>query len=80
MALSSAEKYRIENGLSIDKLRTLIFDISDNIAMFLAPGEIKPNGLANDMACQLKPVPEIEDQNGRLNIRQTEHTRPYITM
>ena len=78
MALHAVEKYCLDNGLSVDKLRGLIFDISDNVAMFMAPSDIKPNGLLNDMASQPRLVLSIEDMNGNLRIRQTEHTGRYI--
>ena len=80
MALHTVEKYCAENGLSVDKLRGLIFDISDNVAMFMAPSEVKPNGLLNDMASQPRLVLAIEDMNGNLQIRQTEYTSKYIAI
>lgn len=80
MALRTVEQYCAENGLSIDKLNGLIFDISDNVAMFMAPSEIKPNGLLNDMACQPRLVLSIEDKNGSLLIHQTEHTAQYLAI
>ena len=80
MALRTVEKYCADHGLSVDKLRSLIFDISDNVAMFMAPSEIKPNGLLNDMASQPRLVLAIEDMNGDLHIRQTEYTSKYIAM
>lgn len=78
MALHSVEKYCTDHNLSVDKLRGLIFDVSDNVAMFMAPSEIKPNGLTADIATQPRLVLAIEDMNGNLHIRQTEHTSKYI--
>lgn len=78
MALRTVEKYCADNGLSLDKLRGLIFDISDNVAMFMAPSDIKPEGLLNDIASQPRLVLAIEDRDGKLNIRQTEHTAKYL--
>ena len=80
MAIHTVEKYCADNGLSVDKLRGLIFDISDNVAMFMAPSEIKPDGLLNDIASQPRPVLTIEDMNGNIHIRQTEYTSKYIAM
>lgn len=80
MALRTVEEYCANNGLSVDKLRGLIFDISDNVAMFMAPSEVKANGLLNDLTCQPRLVLAIEDMNGKLHIRQTEYTSKYIAM
>lgn len=78
MALHSVENYCHENNLSYDKLGKLIYDVSDNVAMFMAPSEIKPNGLTADIASQPRLVLAIEDNNGKLLIRQTEHTSRYL--
>lgn len=79
MALRMVEPYCTDNGLSIEKLRGMIFDISDNVAMFMAPSEIKPNGLLNDLETQPKLVLMIEDLNGNLHIGQTEYTTKYLS-
>ena len=78
MAMNSVKKYCIENNLSVDKLGGMIYDVSDNVAMFMAPSEIKANGLTADIASQPRLVLAIEDHNGTLRIRPTEHTFKYL--
>ena len=78
MAIHTVEKYCDDHNLSVEKLGKLIFDVSDNVAMFMAPSEVKPNGLLNDLTSQPRPVLEIEAIDGKLLIRQTEHTAKYI--
>ena len=78
MALQTVERYCNDHNLSVEKLGKLIFDISDNVAMFMAPSEIIPNGLLDDMTSQPRLVLKIEDADGKLVIKQTEHTAKYI--
>ena len=79
LALHTVEAYCAEHGLSMDKLKSLIFDISDNVAMFMAPSGIMPNGLVNDIETRPVLVLLIEDLDGVLEIKQTEHTAEYLT-
>lgn len=78
IALHAVSDYCAANGLSIDKLSKLIYDVYFETALFLAPTGVEPNGLLNDIATQPVPVLIIEGKDDDLNIRQTEYTSKYI--
>lgn len=78
IALHAVASYCHNNDLSVQKLSEQIYDVYDNIAIFAAPSEAEPDGLRNDMAARPLPVLIVENKNGELDIRQTEHTRKYL--
>ena len=80
LALSKAEQYCKENGLSFDKLSRQRFRLIYESAMFLQPSGVKPNGLVNDIETQPKPTLIIENKNGRLVVEETEYTRKYLAL
>ena len=78
ITLQAAHEYCQNNGLSEAKLRDQLLHFVDNAAIFAAPSNVKPDGLRNDIATQPLPVLIIENQDGTLVFRQTEHTRKYL--
>ena len=80
IALQAVSGYCTENGLSMDKLSQLMYEVIYDTAVFLAPTGVEPNGLVNDIATQPVPVLIMEGKGNNLQIRQTEHTSNYIAM
>lgn len=78
IALHAACEYCRENGLSFDKLKQQRLLYIGGVAAFVAPSQVKPVGLLNDMATQPRPVLILRDNNGTLEFEQTEHTTRYI--
>lgn len=78
IAIQAVKPFCDRNGLSVEKLDRQIYDVYDNMALFLAPSNLKPDGLRNDMASRPIPVLILEKKNDALEIRQTEHTEKYL--
>ena len=78
ITLQAAHEYCEKNGLSEAKLSKQLLHFIDNVAIFSAPSDVVPDGLRNDIATQPIPVLIIEEKDGNLVFRQTEHTKKYL--
>lgn len=79
MAFDVAARYCRDNGLSVEKLRTQRFEWLTDIACFMQPTGIKPDGLLNDLQTQPYPTLLLKSKNGNLIVEQTEHTKKYLS-
>ena len=78
LTLQASREYCKKHGLSEDKLSKQLLHFIDNAAVFVAPSNVEPDGLRNDIATQPLPVLIIEVNDGALVFRQTEYTQKYL--
>ena len=79
MAIEYVKDYCIQNGLSLERLKTQRFELSYNECGFFQPSNIPALGLVNDYETMPKATLIIRNENGRLIIIETEYTKQYLS-
>lgn len=79
LAIEYVKDYCIQNGLSLERLKTQRFELSYNECGFFQPSNIPALGLVNDYETMPKATLIIRNENGRLIIIETEYTKQYLS-
>lgn len=78
IALEAVSHYCRTNGLSVEKLMRQRFEWLGDMAVFAQPSGVKPNGLMNDLETQPLPTLILCEKGGKMEIRETEHTKKFL--
>lgn len=78
LAIAYVTPFCIENNLSLKKLQSQRFILSYNECAFAEPSGVKPNGLFNDAETMPKVTLIIKFEDGKLEIKETEHTKEFL--
>lgn len=77
LAIEYVKDYCLQNSLSLEKLKTQIFELSYNECGFLQPSDVNPVGLTNDKETMPKATLLIKNEGGELKISETEYTKQF---
>lgn len=79
IVLEVMKGYCEQNGLSYEKLKKQRFYWIHGEAFFAVPSNVVPDGLRNDLETMPKPTLVVKLADGELQIKQTEHTKKYLS-
>ncbi len=78
LAIEYVKDYCIQKGFSLEKLKSQQFELSYSECGFFQPSDVPVLGLTNDQETMPKATLIIKNENGKLMICETEHTKEYL--